>query len=301
MPVTNSRLLRRVWYIFGAGCVVAATISGSVWLFHHWNEPDLQTVVVNFVVAWIPFVLAILIAFVPDLRKAHIAWRIGIVAVGLVWSILLAKQQVLSVRAARKDQQQAIMEAVDKSDEHTDQQIARVRSDVQSLTKGIGGQLSALDKDLSASISEVKPPPAKVAALRVNFWDYSSSIISMHGGADGVFTLDFTATNTSEVVANGGDMWIEVCQGCLFAEEPTGFDKPNGSAETVRHRTFGILNPGVSLAKMTIQVKPSKQFQSFEVAWRYSCGTCGKMGDPQKFTVSILPPYKIKGPALKLN
>ena len=85
-------------------------------MFLHWDDPRL----INDTVACIPVVLTIVIAFVPNLSKAHTIWRIGIVAVGLAWSILLWKQQV----QAGHDQENAMARVLKEANEHSDKQMA---------------------------------------------------------------------------------------------------------------------------------------------------------------------------------
>lgn len=297
MPHIADPKLRTVWYAFAAACSLAAFIVVSSWLVIHWHEPNLQRLVVGYVVDWIPCVLTILIAFVPDLRRQHVAWRLGIVAIGLIWSVLLARERYFSMN----DQQQ-LVSAVTKSTEHTDEQIKNVRTDLENdLERVMADRLGALGKGLTTSLSELKPSPQQLATLAFRFFDSPGNTLSMHGGADGVFTIDFTTTDTAAVAAEKGDIWVEVCQACVFSKEPAGFDKPNGTAETVRHKTFGILNPGVSLETMTIDLKPPRGATSFEIAWSYSCETCGKRGDSQKFIIAILPPYKVTVPLPKLK
>jgi hypothetical protein len=292
--------LRSLWYTFLAAVALAAALFTSVWFSKHWNDPDLQSVVVDFAVACLPVGLSILIAFVPDLRRAHMAWRIGIITIGLIWSVLLARQQHLSRQTAVATQKQAVMSAVSESNLHSDQQIAAVRKDLQDVTKQISGtlrslssQVSKTESDLSGSISKVGVPQPKYAQLQFSFWNNSKLpmlIQELRPDNDGSFSADFTVTNISDTAATSAEIWVQVCDQCVFAAEPNGFDKPTGTPENARHKMFAALNPGVSLEKMTVKVKPSQpfiQFSDISLGLRYSCATCGKIGDQQILRINV--------------
>jgi hypothetical protein len=295
----------RVWYIFGGGWVFAGLIFGVLWVYAHRHDADLQDVLVNFVVAWIPTLLAILIAFVPDLRKAHFAWRLAIVAVGMLWSVLLARQQILSVRTSRIDQQAAIMNAVNQSDAHTDQEISTLRTDMKASVNGLSSQLEKTGSEITGNILSNKPAKVEPAKLTFSLFEPGNTFpvtsTSLRAGVDNEFSLDLTVKNVSSTPANQGEIWISLPPDCIYATEPAGFDKPSGTDESTRHRRFDNLNPGVSLEKMTITVKLTKTHSGFEMAMRYSCAACRELAAPQPIRIAVLPPYKFQVPPVKLN
>jgi hypothetical protein len=274
----------QVWYIFGGGCISAGFILGSLWIYNHRGDADQQDVIVNFVVAWIPTLLGILIAFVPDLRKAHLAWRLAIVAVGIMWSVLLARQQILALRTSRNQQQQAIMNAVNQSDAHTDQQIAALRDDMKTSVKGLSSQLSETGTKITGNILSNKPPKVEPARLTFSLFGLGSAFpitsTSMRADATDEFSLDLTVKNVSSTSANQGELWISLAPDCVYASEPDGFDRPGGTDESTRHKRFDNLNPGVSLEKMNIKVKLVKKHAGFDMALRYSCATCRELAAP---------------------
>jgi len=287
--------LRQVWYSFLAALVVAAVVLGSAWFHTHWNDPDLQTVAVNFAVSWIPFLVTILVAFVPDLRKAHIAWRVGIVSIGLVWSLLLARQQVLTINASRTDQKIIVKEAVGNANQHSDESIATLREDIHK-------EFDDLNTGITTGLGGLKPPPPKFAAIKFGFLDpFMAAEGSLREGPDRVFSAELLAKNVTDIAAEKGDVWIQICDECLWVDEPIGFDRPSGTIESMRHESFLNLNSGTMLPKITLHFKALKKFQKIILVAKYSCTTCGKMADPQILTVDVLPSMKFDVPPPKLN
>lgn len=298
VPARNVSLLRRIWYVFGAGCGTGIGILTGIWVCLHRSDPQL----INYAVACIPVVLTILIAFVPDLRRAHVAWRMGIVGIGVIWSILLWRQQILT----QHDQELAVDTAVDRSNKHSDKQIDGVRQDLRDVgkhsdqqiasvkdgLKELTGLVSKTASELGESIGKVKPSEPQFAKLQFSLYDPSASepvvVASMRADPEGVFSVDFVARNSSDTSTKMGDLWIQLCEVCTYAKEPEGFDKPKGINESSRHQVFSMLNPGVTLEKMNVQIKITKPVPWFELGFRYSCETCGKISDTQKARIFVL-------------
>jgi|GEM_PF-4353644 cell division protein FtsW (lipid II flippase) len=61
---------RILWVVVGATLLAVLTLFGYT-VKTHWNDPNF----VNFLVAWIPFVLSIMLAFIPD-SAMKTRWRI---------------------------------------------------------------------------------------------------------------------------------------------------------------------------------------------------------------------------------
>jgi hypothetical protein len=287
--------------------VIGASLCALSWLcwgiYLYWNDIKL----VNFLAAWIPFVLSILLAFVPEHNmstKKKIAWRSSVIAVGFIWSVVLWHQQVIADKTARDDQTRIVTQAVTQSNEHSDQQISPVREDVKDIKKAaqkldsrladISKQVSQSESDISGSIAKVnKPEPPELARLQFSLFDAEAKNIPKLVGAvqqdkDGNFPVDVMFTNITGTTAETIDIWIGVCDLCSYAVEPTGFDKPSGTAEQVRHMVIAALNPGTSWQKTTIIVKTTlKSPASLGLGFRYACKTCGKQEKPQQVSVSF--------------
>jgi hypothetical protein len=95
---------------------------------------------------------------------------------------------------------------------------------------------------------------------------------------DKSYSVPFTVKNVSSVPARNADIWVEICKACKYAKEPEGFIEEPGSSDQIRHRMVQLLNPGVELSKMTIDLnldQPSGEYD-LEVGFAYSCGECGR-------------------------
>jgi len=119
--------LRRPLMVAGAGfglCACAYLVCG---LFLYWNSPEL----INFLAAWIPFVLSVLFAFVPagkEMKHEWMkwSWRGGVVAIGFFWSVMLWHQQDLNSQTSAAQTQGALGSAVSQANSHADQQFKKV-------------------------------------------------------------------------------------------------------------------------------------------------------------------------------
>jgi hypothetical protein len=101
-----------------------------------WSDPT----IINFLAAWIPFVISIFIAFVPEhemTSRQKWIWRSGGIIIGFIWSVVLWHQQVIVGLEAKRDQTEIVTKAVTQSNQHADEKIAGVRDDVlEAITGG---------------------------------------------------------------------------------------------------------------------------------------------------------------------
>jgi len=294
--------------------VVTSSICAVFWLcwgiYFYWNNARL----INFLAAWIPFVLSLLLAFVPEQKMStakKYLWRGSVIAIGFIWSVVLWRQQFIMDITAQQDQQRIVMTAVNQSNRHSDQQIGTVRSDVQGVKTDIQG----IKKDLESRIDETierstsaldesirkvnKPLPPELAKLQFSIFaqdvpDSNLPVLdrTVNRDQNGNVPVDVSFMNISGTAAEGVDVWLYVCDLCAFASEPSGFDRPQGLNEHARHRIIALLNPGAAFEKMTIVVKFPEQLMSFDIGFRYSCKACGKISDIQTAKVFVLPASK---------
>jgi len=110
-----------------------------------WNNEQY----INFWVAWIPFAISILLAFLPDRDMkpaARVSWRVLVILCGLFYSILLWHQQRLAANSSSHQQEQILNQAVTQSNNFTGQKIGAVQQDVQGVKNDIGGVKTDLQK-----------------------------------------------------------------------------------------------------------------------------------------------------------
>jgi hypothetical protein len=273
----------------------------------YWNDVKL----VNFLAAWIPFVLSVLLAFVPEHKMTttkKLLWRGGVILVGFAWSVVLWHQQAVADAAARKDQENIVTAAVSKANEHSDVRIGSVQAEVKGVKTDIGGVKSDLKEtkdalsgmvsktaaDLASSIGKVgRPDPPEPIRFEASLWpatdlntaSWPIKRLTLSAGADGSIPVEFTFRNMSGAAATNAEIWIQVCDACSFAKEPEKFDHPEGSDARVRHRLIQLLNPGVTMEKMTVSVKLEHPFAGFTLHFRYSCQGCKVEAASQELTV----------------
>jgi hypothetical protein len=141
----------------------------------------------------------------------------------------------------------------------------------------------------------VKPSAPLKAKLQFSFWPIGSDehLIDTISKplVNGVSTVSFTAKNTGRAQAENGQVWIQICDGCRFAEEPEGTTIPQGDS-TVRRKHFDVLHMGSYFEGTALKIIPPDGLSSFKIALKYSCEKCPPIDNkhPQKLTVNVSPP-----------
>ncbi len=294
--------VRRVWRAFGWACLVSALALCSIWTYAHRNDPQ----IVNYLVACFPVPLTIFIAFMPDLRKAHVVWRILIVLFGVAWSFLLWRQMDLSAKQATDDQKRIVGDAVTQANTHSDQQFGKtqkqidgVKDSVSDTQKDIDSKFDQETSTFSTDLSKVgKPDPPERPKLRFSFWkddlpddEFPLESMDIQPDKDGNLQVPFFVKNDSDVQAEGVEIWVYICDVCSFAKEPTGWDRPEGLGERARHKSIPAMNPGVSVRDgNTIDIKVNQEgVTQTQVMFRSVCKTCGSPETSKRFSISIIP------------
>src|SRR5690242_15522138 len=156
--------LRQTCTYFAYTVGIAAGIIGSIWFYLHRSDPDIQNVAVHVAVDALPFLAAILFGLWPEVSKVHLGWRVTIVAVGLLWTCLLARKDYLDMRTSKNDLQRAITSAVKQANDHTDTKI-------DTATKQTEDEIKGLQSSLGAGFNELKPAPPQHAKLQFSLFD----------------------------------------------------------------------------------------------------------------------------------
>jgi hypothetical protein len=305
--------------------LLCIAITGA-FLWQHRGEPR----IVNYASDLIPGVLAILIAFIPDLRTQHMTLRLAIVAVGIIWSVLLWQKETLTDAAQVAALNSVVTNANAHSDAHSEAQTAQLRKELQAATihsdERSDGQIETVNKrlgdtstavisafstmaeGLNKQIEGVHPGTPGIAKLTFCFWSQdiakwpilAQSVLPDPEGTSALVDISFR--NTSKETAKNVEFWLQVCDGCSFAKEPSGFEKFLGSSEQVRHRRIGDLHPGVFFEKTSIEVGFNPAFSSFAVSFSYACDNCpfDSTDDNQKQSITVLIARDfIRQPSLK--
>jgi len=282
----ESPSVKKVWLTFFLAVLVAATVLLFASLIRNWGDRK----VIGFLAAWAPFLFSLIFALTPGRymrRRIGVVLRLLIAGGGLLYSVILWHDRTLEDQATEFAERSAVTGAVSEANEHSDAKIEESMRDLED-------KLQSLDSSLGKNFQELKPVPPEHAQLQFSLFDEASQKMpiveqSIMPDENGVFSVDFVVTNVSDVPANSIDLWVQICDACVFAKEPQGFDKPAGEPDTVRHRTLPSLNPGVSMEAMTLSFKTLKKFRSVTMTYRYSCATCGAFPKQQDVTINMPP------------
>jgi hypothetical protein len=302
VPAKKRRIVRIV--VIGVGTIILCPILiyyGRIWIPRAWGSLPF----VNYLVAAIPTILSILFAFVIDKDLEHHVrriWRFGIVACGILYSLMLWHQQALTDKSNLDTQTRIVSDAVGQANKHSDEQIGNVRHDVQGVKTDLGGlkkDLQQSTSDITSGLGKIGTPPTKLARLQFSLFAEHLQIpdlpllnSTMMQSADGTVPIDFIFTNTSDITAEGGEIWLSAGDdSCAFAVEPPGSDRPVGMSANQRHfALLGSINAGVSFQKTSVKVKCTMlPPYNLLVLFRYSCKTCGPMSQPQNAIVTVAP------------
>ena len=138
-------------------------------------------------------------------------------------------------------------------------------------------------------LSSVNP----AAILRFTFWpidaDHEKAIKETTVDlVNGVASLSFSAKNIGSTQADNGQIWIQLCDGCRFAEEPADSTAPAGEPN-VRRKQFLALHRGSYFEGTLLKIIPPTQVSQFTVAFKYACAECPPVNNkhPQKLMVNI--------------
>jgi hypothetical protein len=273
-------------------------------LYVYWDNPQL----VNYAVACIPVILTILIAFVPDLRRAPVRWRIAIVAIGLIWSGLLWRQLVQAEREQAKVAREqirvvaeavstAVAQSVEKSNKHSDthseQQTEAVKKELHVEMRQFAGTVTGeFAKDTATIAEKAKPAPPGIAKLAFTFAPFASVdalITTIHAHVvDGAVTVSLAVGNISDYAAVNPEIWVRLCDSCTYAKEPEGLEKLKGQMEEHdRYKRMPTMNPEVFTPAMSVSIAVPIGAPDLQIGVRYACETCGHVRNFHMLTVII--------------
>jgi hypothetical protein len=297
-------LVVRVWLRFFGACLCAVVILGAIQFYRHRNDPKL----INYCVACIPVVLTILIAFVPDLRRAHMGWRLAIVGLGFIWSFLLWRQIVINSAADIAAQTNIVNDAVGKANNHSDDQFrsanqhadakfGEVEKDVEGVSNDFNSGLKAATGDITAGLGKVgKPDPPSPPRLAFTLTDTPPTTDApvrsetIKPNADGTYSFKFNVSNVADVSGDQLEMWLTLCKVCEFVGEPKGSDHPPGELPRMRHFVLGSMNAGVGHGEVSVTFKvtvPEVARGPFGVTFAYACKICGKPHNEPDYILNV--------------
>jgi len=101
---------------------------------------------------------------------------------------------------------------------------------------------------------------------------------------------------TGEVTAKTGQVWVRICTGCRYAEEPAGFLPADSDAPMDRTMKFADLYPMVVSPKITLKIFPPilklKHNDRMVIAGYYSCENCPPVNPKHPDTLVVFYPKR---------
>jgi hypothetical protein len=91
--------------------------------------------------------------------------------------------------------------------------------------------------------------------------------------------------NASDVIATNPQITVRICTPCVYAKEPDGFSRLDGSPEQDRHKLIqGVISPGSFVAVTPLQIRIPSGSSKFAVGFSHVCETCGRDTEDQVLT-----------------
>lgn len=105
---------------------------------------------------------------------------------------------------------------------------------------------------------------------------------------NGMVSVAFSAKNVGTAQADHGQIWIQLCDSCKFAEAPEGSTAVPGDSLVAR-KQFDTLHKGSYFDATTLKIIPPIGKTSFTIALKYACEKCPPIDNkhPQKLRVNI--------------
>ena len=270
---------------------------------------------INFIAAWIPALIGLVVAFVPDKdleRHMRLRWRLTVATCFVLWSVALWHQQTLTEKSDNKDREALVAAAVKRSNDHADDKFHDVQQDVGKVHDEIGDvrqHVDATEKDLTAKLADStsvlnanigmvgKPDAPEPAKLQFSLWkegildtEFPLKQASAEQQSDGSYEVRFMVKNISHVQAEMVELWVYICDLCSFAKEPAGFDNPAGNPKSVRHRMMQGLNPGTTIGDNNIDFKvQSPGVSNIVLMFKSTCKNCGAVETSEQYFVHLNP------------
>jgi len=179
-----------------------------------------------------------------------------------------------SVETANKDQQTNTKIFVDSFRGLSDK-LGGLK--VQLKTVGLQKEAERLKQELEATQKALSPPQAE---LEASVGDVTETLENLdvkeklaQVSLDGSVAFTITVANKSNVQAKNGSIYLRICQGCEFAEEPKRFSRPLTSPAYDREMLFQAIN-AIEAVGIDLKIKPPPGIRRFEVDVTTRCENC---------------------------
>jgi hypothetical protein len=250
--------------------------------------------------AYAPQVIAAVIALfqlAKDWGAHKSTWRRALIAIAII--VLMSLSIANTLRATRRASKQhsedvqkitQLQASVDSANlqqkENTalflrqfDSLSGRVaKLQTEAATEQLQKQASALQRELVSTRKLLEPgPKAELVFSLPGEIDQVLKKPQRRGSVTSrgdVVHVDFVVGNPTDVEAGQGYLAITICDSCLYAKEPEGFQHTTNSSLKQRNREFTAFYPKTVVPTMSVDVLIPPKLNRFDIALAYRCQKC---------------------------
>jgi hypothetical protein len=194
-------------------------------------------------------------------------WKVGFVVIALTGCILIAYQT-----KRRIDSQKA------------------TQSELTTIEKNTESRPNVTVNPTPVTIKRAEPKYAKLLFTFLPLGPNEGMVSAIsRPNNNGVVSVEVTAKNVGTAQADNGQIWMQLCDGCRFAESPQGSTIPPDDP-LVRRKIFDHLHMGVYFESTLLKIIPPTGVSSFTIALKYACKECHPLDNqhPQKLRVNLI-------------
>ena len=209
-------------------------------------------------------------------------WKI---VLWIVFTILLIVYTIVGIqmeldRQVEKSKEGANVSALNDKNKQILDVTQQLLGIVQSPNFAKNPETSSKIEKIAKITSSLENNSQQKASLQFSFWPFDkegnatihSQTVLIHNG---IVEVTFSVKNDSDIPAKHGNIWLYICEGCSFAEEPKNLEIIKSiNEDRIRRKSFDLINPGESLEPITVKIFPPIGFNPFLIAFAYACETC---------------------------
>ena len=228
-------------------------------------------------------------------RKRHFRWwKLVLTVLGFPIGVLLVShtyQDASKTESDNKAQIKGLQSAVETQIRNNNTQYERNQTELHNIggqlvelktqvaTEELRKKIAALQDQLAKSLA-----PAPKASLTFSFYPVALSSdnqsapvtdVTLPVAPDGTVHVDFVIVNMTSVDALEGDINLQLCDDCKFANPPDGFSRLAGQSNREVNMPFQHVLAKSMLAERSVDIiPPPANFGSFVMGIHYRCRTC---------------------------
>jgi flagellar biosynthesis protein FliQ len=150
------------------------------------------------------------------------------------------------------------------TNEQLKKELAKVQTELQNTRKDL--------VQPKATLTFTFTPYRRPTAAESEFVPVTETTLPLN--TDGSVHIQFSVMNYTNATAQDGELVFQICDGCKFLNDPTGFRSIAGQSATERNMSFDRILPLTSIPLVTVDVIPPANTDRFLVTLAYRCKTC---------------------------